>query len=162
MSRSSSSDAGRASPRRRRLGSPRFGIVTLTALNMKFTRFWSGQAEVRFFTRPKSSLRTMRATVTRQLLPPPTSATSEVTSLESSCARIIRDDTAETTGNQSDLLPVQAAYLIIRGSPTRRDHFFNCARAGAFSKAFATVPPPCQIKLATVMLCAGLWAVFSV
>jgi hypothetical protein len=73
-----------------------------------------------------------------------------VTSLESSYARIIPDDTAEPTTNvaenhndvASDVL--QAAYLFIRGS--QRDHFFNCARAGSFSQALETAP--CQIKLA--------------
>jgi hypothetical protein len=58
-------------------------------------------------------------------------ATFEVTSLESSYARIIRVDTgtAEPTTNvaenHNDVL--QTANLLIRGSP--RDHFFNCARA---------------------------------
>ena len=76
-------------------------------------------------------------------------ATFEVTSLESSYARIIpsRDhDTAEPTTNvaenHNDVL--QAANLFIRGSP--RDHFFNCAIAGTFSQAFETTA--CQIKLA--------------
>ena len=97
----------------------------------------SGQ--VRFITRPKS--RTMRAT--RQHF-----SASEVTSLESSYARIIREDTAEPTTNvaenHNDVL--QAANLFIRGPP--RDRLFNCqfARAGAFSQAFETTP--CQIKVA--------------
>ncbi len=63
--------------------------------------------QVRFITRPKS--RTMRAR--RQLVPPP-----KVTSLESSYARRIRDDTAEPTTNvaenHNDVL--QAANLFIR------------------------------------------------
>ena len=63
-------------------------------------------------TRPKS--KTMRAT--RRLL---RLATSEVTSLESSYARIFRDDTAEPTTNvaeyHNDVL--QAADLYVRGSP---------------------------------------------
>jgi hypothetical protein len=87
----------------------------------------------------------MRAT--RQLLPPP----KKVTSLESSYAKIIRDDTAEPTTNvaknHNDVL--QAANLFIRGSPRDPGHFFNrrdCARAGTFSQAFETTP--CQIKLA--------------
>jgi hypothetical protein len=83
----------------------------------------------------------MRAT--RQLF-----ATYEVTSLESSYARIIRDDTAEQTTNvaenHNDVLQAANFKLFIRGSP--RDHFFNCARAGTFSRAFETAP--CQIKLA--------------
>jgi hypothetical protein len=74
------------------------------------------------------------------------SATSEVTSLESNYARIVRDGTAEPTTtvaeNHNDV--PQAANLFIRGSP--RDHFFNCTRAGTFSQAFEATP--CQIKLA--------------
>ncbi len=85
----------------------------------------------------------MRAT--RQLF----NATSEVTSLESNYARIVRDDTAEqnaepptTVAENHNDVP-QTANLFIRGSP--RDHFFNCTRAGTFSQAFET--KPCQIKL---------------
>jgi hypothetical protein len=56
-------------------------------------------------------------------------ATSEVTSLESNYARIVRDGTAEPTKtvaeNHNDV--PQAANLFIRGSPRLGDHFFNCA-----------------------------------
>jgi hypothetical protein len=107
----------------------------------------TGHWQVRFITRPTRKSRTPRTMrATRQLF-----ATSEVMSLESSYARIIREDTAEPTPNlnvaenHNDVLQAATSNLLIRGSPRDRDHFFNCARAGTCSQAFETAP--CKIYI---------------